>query len=288
MSTILPLLFSFSDVLEGWAVALYDGIFGTEAMNQVFDMISFGSADGSLNYNSFWAQINSLLAVVKPFGYALITTYFLMSLLDSAAKDNVTMDNLIKVFIQLILVVAVIGNLEVIINALLKLNETLLSSFAGYAPSGESNTMDGQDYVDAIVEANQEGYGKSGWFGIFMEGIILWLIHWVAIIGCLFAAITRAIDIGWRCVLAPIGVANCFEGGISSPGVRYMKNLAASILSGAALYAVLAVGMSLSASAMAGTIENPDNSKTLIACAILLATAGAGIGVNAKAKDIVG
>lgn len=289
INSFLPLLFGVGDLVRNAAVWFYDQVLGKTTMDTIFSIVAFKS-DGSLDYSLYWTTINNLIGIVKPFGYALITTYFLASLLDSAAKDNVTMDSVIKIFIQLILVIAIVGNLELIINAFLTINESIVTRF------GEVNKLDGKEngamsgaaYVDAMIKRNQEGSHTDGMVGILFEGAILWIFHWISIIGITFAALSRALDIGWRCVLSPIGTANCFEGGISSPGVKYLKSLGASILAGAAIYAVAAIGMALSGAAMCGTNDNPDNAKTMIAVAALLATAGASIGINNKAKEIVG
>lgn len=289
VTSFLPLLFGIGDFVKNLAVSLYDSALGYGIMDRVYNMISFSkSSGGSLDYSSYWTVINALVGIVKPFGYALITTYFLAAFLDAGAKDNVTMNNIIKIFIQLILVVAIVGNLEVIINAFLTLNESIVAKFNKLDPTSQKTIMSGADYVDKLIEQNQKGSGMDGLVGIMLEGLIIWVIHWISLIGVLFAAISRALDIGWRSILAPIGVANCFEGGISSPGIKYLKALAASILAGAAIYAVVEIGTALSAAAMCGTNEAPDNSRTLIAMAALLATAGAAIGTNNKAKEIVG
>lgn len=285
ITSLLPTLWVIGDLIKDWTASIYDDAMGLGMMDSVYEMVSFGSS-GSLDYSSYWSTINSFIDIVEPFGYALIATYFLMSLLDSAAKDNVTMDSVIKVFMELILVVALVGNLGTIINAMLNINESIIAGFTAPKNTYNDVTLSGADYVDALLE-KKDGQTLA-MTSIFLNGVGMWIIHFVAMVGVTFAAISRALDIGWRCVLAPIGVANCFEGGLASPGVKYMKSLGASILSGAAIYIVTAIGMAFAGSALAGTMNDPSDSKTLIAQAAMLATAGAAIGINNKAKEIVG
>lgn len=285
ITSLLPALFSISDMLKDAAAGWYDDALGLGVMDSIYDMVSFAGS-GSLDYSLYWSTINNFIEIVEPFGYALIATYFLMSLLDSAAKDNVTMDSVIKVLMELILVVALVGNLGTIINAMLNINESIIAGFTAPKNTYNSTTLSGADYVDALLES-KDGHNLA-MTSIFLNAFCMWIVHFVAMVGVTFAAISRALDIGWRCVLAPIGVANCFEGGLASPGVKYMKGLGASILSGAAIYIVTAIGMSFAGSALTGTINDPSDSKTLIAMAAMLATAGAAIGINNKAKEIVG
>ena len=169
-------------------------------------------------FTNYWSIINASISIVKPFGYALITTYFLMYLFDAAAKDNVTVDSLIKVLIQLVLIIAMIKNLDVIINSFLSVGDTLINKFAG---SGKmkgfgASTLKGEEIVKAWHETDTAAT-------IFLQSAIMWLFAKISHIAVYFAAITRAIEVGWRIVFAPIGVANCFDGGMNSKGIQYMN-----------------------------------------------------------------
>lgn len=270
---------------------------GSNNLESIKDILFFSSND----YNFFWKGVNTVLSATKPVGFALITTFFLIYVFDLASKDQITFDGLVKMATQLIIIVAVAGNIDVIINAFLSIGDSLLnkiSSLAGMGGDGgsswkglvyDSNGMMNDETVSDIINAwagidKETGESKfilCAWFSAFF----VWLIHQLAVIGTYFAAFSRALDVGWRIGLAPIGVANSFDGGSNSAGIRYLKNLLASILSGVMIYLVVALGFKLSASLLA--TDTIGTSNVIAAMGCQLATAGAAIGVSAKSKELI-
>ena len=95
------------------------------------------------------------------------------------------------------------------------------------------------------------------------------------------------IELAWRIIFAPIGIANNFEGGANSAGIRYLKSIAGLALAGAAVFVVCAAGFAISATMLSSeNAANGDNTTLLGAMAALLATAGAAIGISGKIKDV--
>ena len=228
-----------------------------------------------LFFNDFWKIVNKGVSIVEPLGYALVTTYFLMYLFDAAAHDNVTVDSLIKVLIQLVLVVALVKNLDAIINTFLTISDSIINKFS--TKDSEGIQMSGMDIVNEWYNRNEDHS-----FTIFIQCFVIWVVNQIAVIAIDFAAITRALEIGWRSVLAPIGIANCFDGGASSKGIQYLKTLGACVLSGAGMYLVAALGFSL----VSGFLAEPDEAALFLGAAAMLGTAGAAIGLGNKIRDI--
>lgn len=270
----------FEDSVWGSAANIIDKCFGEDQMDSVSKLLFLGG--DTYSGGSYWDMVNGLLNIVKPFGYAFITTFFIIYMLDIASKDQLSVDSIIKTMIQLVVVVGVSGNIDKVINALLTIGESILNKFdkgSLYGASSDGATFSGEI---AVQQAKDNG---EGCFSFSLMAGCCWFIHQIAIMAVDAAAISRAIEVGWRCAFAPIGIANSFEGGASSAGVRYLKALAASILAGAALWAICAIGFALSAGFLVST---ESMAKLLVAQAGILATAGAAIGASAKIKDIVG
>lgn len=273
----IPFLGGVEKSLKNSAADLIDKAIGTKQMDKM-ELLTRFTKGGSL-YSDFWKIINNALNIVKPFGYALITTYFLMYLFDSAAKDQVTVDTLIKVLIQLVIVVAVIKNLDTIINTFLSISDSLIVKFSGHTKGGggKKAILQGEEIVKKWSE-------KDGCFSIFLQAVIFWLFGIIAKVAVHFAAISRAIEVGWRCIFAPIGVANCFEGGANSKGMQYIKALGVAALSGAAIYITASIGFSLTA----GILSNgTDRGTMFLALAAYFATAGAAIGAGNKLRELI-
>ena len=98
----------------------------------------------------------------------------------------------------------------------------VLSGGFGHSDSDPLDHSTGKEIVDGWLENDS---GAS----ILIQSVLIWLIHQIAIIAIDFAAISRLLELGWRIALAPIGVANCFEGGASSPAIKYLKGILAGI-----------------------------------------------------------
>ena len=258
---------------------------GDDNLSSILDICFLGSKSGNI-YTDYWSAINTALEAVKPLGYAIITTFFLLYMFDLASKDQITFDGIVKLSIQLIAVVAIAGNLNTILNALLSISDSLLSSISGlqgFGKGGKLTSSSSTDYAQHVIDQWKETGDNaiSAWF----KAIMLWLVHQIAVIGCYFAVFSRALDVGWRIVFAPIGIANSFEGGANSAGVRYLKGLFTSILSGVIIYVVVALGFKVTGGMLVAGQDYAAN--TFAAQACLLATAGAAIGVSIKSKELI-
>lgn len=255
---------------------MLDKAIGLQSLSSIQELLQF--TNNATVWTDFWSFINNALTIIKPFGYALITTYFLMYLFDAAAKDNVTVDSLIKVLIQLVLVIALVKNLDLIINTFLSLNDTLIVKLSGKNIDGSSSSLTGQEIVDKWNADSNDMF-----LTIWIQSLLISGLSKIAQIAVIFAAITRAIEIGWRIVLSPIGVANCFEGGANSKGIQYLKTLFCCILSGVAIYITAAVGFALAGNFLSAA---DDEGSLFVAVAVMLGTAGAAIGAGNKVRDL--
>ena len=217
--------------------------------------------------------------VIKPFGFALIATFFIIHMIDAASKDQLTIDTIIKAMIQLTAVVAIAGNIDMIINTMLSIGESIVASLDDLYKSPNSTMPTAEDIIE---QAKDSGEGAISFFAM---AVVCWLVHQIAIIAIDVAAISRAIEVGWRCAFAPIGIANSFDGGANSAGVRYLKSLGAAILCGGVLWAIMAIGFAISAGFLTST---DDIGKLFVAVAATFATAGAAIAASSKVKEIVG
>ncbi len=280
------------------AASCLDKVFGNDSLGEIAELLQLS---GGRNYGTFWDVINTGVGIVRPFGIALMTTYFLMYLYDAAVKDQITIDALIKVLIQLVLVVTLISNYEVIINALLSMGESVMSGMKGAISSGSrydanGNGIEGSaglaitgwDVVNAWYENTGSGSGDSA-ATILFQCIFFQIVHLIAKVATYFAIFSRLIELGWKIVFGPIGVANAFEGGANSGSIKYLKDVAGLAVAGAAVLIVCAVGSSISATMLSvPSAADCTNTTFLGAVGAEMATAGAAIGVANKIKAVFG
>ncbi len=259
------------------AADLMDNAIGENSINAIIKMLSMGS--NGYGFDSFWSLVSSALEVVEPFGYALITTYFLMHLFDSAAKDQITIDGLIKVLIQLVLIVALVNNLRLIVNQFLSIGEGILISLQAKLTVDSDMTNLGKG-VDIVNKWYENGHNPAV---IWFQSLILYLIHMISVIAIAFAAIQRMLELGWRIALAPVKLADSFEGGANSNGIKYLRSLFMTAIANAMIFIVVAAGFAL-VKVFIG-ISNDNDNNIWFAMAAMFATAGAAIGISSKIQS---
>lgn len=223
----------------------------------------------------FWGAIQSAYSFIQVIGFALIATFFLKALLTESAKENLTIETLGKMMIGLVLALAVITHIPEITNAFLKISENA----AGAILSDETLTRDGESAITTAVEAWKKETPNPI---AFFQALLFYVLHQICIIAFDFAIISRALDIGWRVAVAPISCADMFEGA-NSPGVKHLK----SIFGSALVALIMAIIAKAGALLVGGFLQDTTNGSFWMAVACQAAIAGAAIGANQKAKEIL-
>ena len=293
----LPNIFTpIENYFRGKCVGMLDDIYGIQTLNNVTNLLSL--KDNGFDMSTYWDIINKTVnAAGKPFGIALLTTFFLMYVFDAAAKEQITVDTVIKMMIQLIASIAILSNFDAVINSILSVGESIFgllrenivlspqgrvsgvsSSIAATVSSPEKiNASTGEEIMTAL-ENNGNTTGS-----LYFQIVFCWLIYHIGMIAMYFAALARLIELGWRIAFAPIGLANCFEGGTNSPAIRYLKSLFAVAISGAVLFLIFQIGTMVSQI----LFVQISGAGMWAGVAALLATAGAAIGASNKVKEII-
>lgn len=293
----LPNIFApIENFFRGKCVGMLDDIYGIQTLNNVTNLLSL--KDNGFDMSTYWDIINKTVnAVGKPFGIALLTTFFLMYVFDAAAKEQITVDTVIKMMIQLIVAIAILSNFDAVINSILSIGESIFgllrknivlspqgrvsgvsSSIAATVSSSEKINASTGEEIMTTLENNGNTTGS-----LYFQIVFCWLIAKIGFVAMFFAAVARLIELGWRIAFAPIGLANCFEGGTNSPAIRYLKSLFAVAISGAVLFLIFQIGTMVSQI----LFVQISGAGMWAGVAALLATAGAAIGASNKVKEII-
>lgn len=239
------------------------------------DIEKFLKMNDASVYGAFWAGIQNAYLFIQVIGFGLMAAFFLKAILMESTKDNLTIETLGRLMIGLVLSLAIITHIPQITNAFLKISE----SAASYILTLQDTNVDGDAL---IVEAINKWDENTPGFAAFFQGLCFFIIHQICVIAFDFAIISRAIDIGWRVAIAPISCADMFEGA-NSPGVKHLKSIFCSALI-ALLFAIIAKAGTL---LIAGFIQTPEEGAMWMAIAAQVAIAGAAVGANLKAKEIL-
>lgn len=275
----LPNIFtSIHNYFRGVCVGMLDDIYGAQTQMAVTDLLSL--KNNGFDMSMYWDIINKTVSVAgKPFGIALLTTFFLMYVFDAAAKEQITVDTVIKMMIQLIVAIAILSNFDAVINSILSIGESIFGLLREQLSASQkmTPTHTGEEIMTTLEnDGNTTG-------SLYFQILFCWLIYHIGMIAMFFAALARLIELGWRIAFAPIGLANCFEGGTNSPAIRYLKSLFAVAISGAVLFLIFQIGTMVSQI----LFVQISGAGMWAGVAALLATAGAAIGASNKVKEII-
>ena len=101
-----------------------------------------------------------------------------------------------------------------------------------------------KDIGDAYVIMQSETREFQTVFQYLLGAIVMFLLVFVSNLSTLFIGFTRLIELTIRALFSPIAVADIFTHGIQSPGIRYMKKIAALSIQFAVIV-VINIGCSL-------------------------------------------
>lgn len=235
--------------------------------------LSNSSSNGA--YVRFWTAIQGAYDFIKIIGFALMATFFLKALLSESTKDNLTIETLGKMMIGLVLALAIINHIPEITNAFLQIADNT----ASFILNGQESL---EETATTIASAVEEWKKETPNPIAFVQALVFYVIHQICIIAFDFAIISRALDVGWRVAIAPISCADMFEGA-NSPGIKHLKSLFASAL----VSVILAVIAKAGAFLVVGFLSSDTNGATWMALGTQVAIAGAAVGANQKAKEIL-
>lgn len=195
--------------------------------------------------------MQTAMSAMSGIACSLMVLYFFMHLADQVNRDLFTMDKMIVMFIKLVLSFAVLANLPVLVNNLIRVGLLMFNLM-------ESNFLvDPETLIDIQVTAdsiNQEyNSGLSVIFG-FVQHLKVWLLCTIAnllymivmIIGYFISTSTILMGLA-RAVFSPIAVVELFEDGSRSSGIRYLKGMVADFMSLAVMYIIIIMASQVSA-----------------------------------------
>lgn len=278
---------------DGAIKPLLENAFGSNGV--IDDLATLLSASNSI-YDSGFRYAQSMIEnVIQPIGIALIITFFLINIMTIVSRDALTLDGLIKQLITLVIVFAFATQSTAIGQKVLSLGDTMIKQTAGeveltYSGSDErytrsEDTSEKAKQDQAIADA-ADGLAESySGFGGMIIAAAIWVLAKLSQVGMFAAVISRGIELIWRTMFMPIGLANSFEGA-SSPGIRYLKAYIGTALSGAMMVIIIIVGYDLSLGILGSATTTDGLMRLIMAGAGLSATAGAAMSASSKIREV--
>lgn len=194
-------------------------------------------------------------AVILPIGIGICTLYFLIGLLDKISSEQINLEQFLKAFMKLVIVVYLISNSLDVLNALLNLGNHFYVKIYEKINNNFSSASAITFYDNLIAGANT----TTEKFGVIMQLFFPAIASFIAqaIVG--FICYSRLIELYLRAMFTPIAVSDIFVGGANSNGFRYLKGFLALAMQNAVIY-LIAYIYSIVSAGVVDTIVNGDPS----------------------------
>ena len=261
------------------------------------------------------ASIKQIIDIFLGIGVSLLTVFLYVDILDKATKDMITLEKLIMIFIKYFLAIMILINLPDLIVTLFNLAKGLYDMLGEkassnslnieYYPGHNLNTAVYPEWSEDLQKAFKEAGIKNGisalWknFLALITTILVILVMWVGKIAGYFIVAGNALSLIARVLFAPLGVVQCFDEGLRSSGIRYLKKIVADALTFAVILGIMYAMSRIQVAILGGTgkIERitPDNVLSLLsikycigAIVLQLSAVGAMMKASQIANDVVG
>ena len=250
------------------------------------------------------AFVYPIIDALKPTGYALVMLFFIISLVELAMSERMTLEYMIKYFSKLVIGYAAVYWSDEIYDKVRSLGVGLTNFIGGYG--GMTSTA----YTDALqepFEAFVENGGAASWIpllaaSLLIGGFIL-LISFAVMAAVFINIFTWVLEMGVRGIFLPVACALLSDDGWRGAGGRYLKKFLGVCSQGMVMTAVmlllrtvvtgvvnsltdnLAESLTSDAGAVANCMEFIGS--VSITSVILIAIMIAGVGVMMKSMSIV-
>lgn len=261
-------------------------------------------------------SIKQIIDIFLGIGVSLLTVFLYVDILDKATKDMITLERLILIFVKYFLAIMILINLPDLIVTLFNLTKglydmlgesaTFKSLNIKYYPGQNPDPSVYPEWSEDLQKAFKDAGIKNGISSLFkhffslITTILVILIMWVGKIAGYFAVAGNALALIARVLFAPLGVVQCFDEGLRSSGIRYLKKIVAEALTFAVILGIMFAMSKIQVSLLGASIGKideitPDNVLSLLsikhcigAIVLQLSAVGAMLKASQIANDIVG
>lgn len=257
-------------ITEGPFEAIYSTLHG----NSIYASVT--SAD---YINDHFAGAYNVLKIIALTWALIIATVRLFQNIEDG-KDPV--ESTFKVLIEILVVGLILINVDAIVDIVIKIGNIIVEAFTVTAYN-VPNGVTPEEMLDIVFKAT-----SGGWtWRIEAYGILILPYACTAIIKVVaqFLIIQIVLEIGIRKIFLPLAIAEIYQEGLRSPGVRYLKRLISVFIKLAVCIAVTMVLQTVTATLISGQLQPGEKHVMdyLMSCVLVNFTA---VGLMFKGSEI--
>lgn len=219
--------------------------------NGMNDWLKFNKSDGDI-INSVWKQ-----GWIQVIGIGMLLIYFIIHINKEMLLNGreFQLTTLYGPLIKFGIAFCVIYALPYILSIFLNLNNSLIDeagkavNVSVYAAEAGQAAKSSDDVLAECLKNFKEAIKDMNFFycvGFILQLVPVWLLTVLASLVMLYQGVSRKIEILVRCIFAPIGCGDIYNGE-QSAALRYLKKLLALVFWGVMIVIILQIGNLLNA-----------------------------------------
>lgn len=284
-------LFIFPQIAHAKEYDIYSGFLATELdqicrgiSESVNDVLGLGALDklAAENMDELSPVLTHVYDFVKIIGAFWCIIIAMGHLITNIDRGQDPMECVFKIFIELGITFVFLMNLSEIISLISQLGKEIIEVV------GNSMSSDEQEVAREQLVIALTGSATGGWsweFKAIAALFIPYLLSYVLTILAVFVLVQIIIEIAIRKAFTPLAVADIYQDGLRSSGVRYLKKLLAAFLKLAACVLVCNIIPGLTSSL---TSASEPYKQILYIIAVNASCVGIMFKTGEVANDIVG
>lgn len=233
-------------ILDGWVIGIYEGLYCSTSSYETFS--KFSRLFRQICGNSIFAVITTTLISV---GVAMMLIHFFIDLADKSGQQNFTMEQMFRSCLKMLIAYMLIARSQEIIQLMVDLGAALAEKIS-YSNGALSFFSDSEN-VDRLKGGLDKISPLDGFF-YFAKLLIPYLATLLSNVVVYFIAVSNLVELVVRSLFAPVSVADCFQDGERSNGVRALKKILALALQ-FALVVVICITAGLVLNSIVGTTD---------------------------------
>jgi len=249
-------------------------VFGSN-LSEIVEVLQMSSSSiAGINVSGVWTFINNIYTyVMLPIGYSIMILYFLNELMDITTSERFSTLNLAKLLFKLVFIKIFMDNALWFLEQFMAIGTALVNSVFRFNSLNNTTTGDTVNSMmlgdinippqvstlletikdEIVVEPKLLQLGETLFkpigisLGYIIGLLIPWAISWMTYFSMNLIAWQRFFEIYLRISVAPIAIADMWNG-MNSGGYRYMKAFFAVCLQGVVILMILIIGNQLTSS----------------------------------------
>ena len=223
-----------TEMLQEW----FESIFGYGVFDVIEKVLVIDPSRGE--FSSVWSAIGNVYSnIMVPIALGLMLIWFLVSFMEKSASEQVTLEQVLMLFVKLIAAKFLIDHGFDIFTNLWSLGNSVVREVANAFSDGTGASFEYKDlWKDLTGETWGSKLGLIQSIGLMCQLLLPWLASKILIACAYFICYSRLIEMMMRMLAAPIALSDFITEGLHGAGWRYLKGFLAICLQGMFIIAI--------------------------------------------------